>query len=264
MFFRKVFNILVTVSLLVGCTGHSTKAPVNDRLPPPSTKVGYHVVAPGETLYSIAWRYNLNYKDLAKANRVGRRYTIYPGQKLSIRGVSSRTNPPSKASVDAPSVQVKAHTEVVGNRSKARLIKPPKVVVNKPAPKVAKKNIEWRWPVRGKLLSRFKSNGGLNKGVDIGGKLREPVYAAASGTVVYSGEGLRGYGKLIIIKHSSKYLSAYAHNHRILVKEGDKVKVNEKIAEMGKTGTDLVKLHFEIRFDGRPVDPLAYLPPGRS
>jgi lipoprotein NlpD len=109
-------------------------------------------------------------------------------------------------------------------------------------------------------LSSFQGNNGLNKGIDLGGKLGEPVLAAASGQVVYSGSGLRGYGKLLIIKHNETFLSAYAHNDRLLVKEGDLVKVGQRIADMGSSGTDRVKLHFEIRRDGTPVDPLKFLP----
>jgi lipoprotein NlpD len=119
---------------------------------------------------------------------------------------------------------------------------------------------EWHWPVAGVILSSFQGNNGLNKGIDLGGKLGEPVLAAASGQVVYSGSGLRGYGKLLIIKHNETFLSAYAHNDRLLVKEGDLVKVGQRIADMGSSGTDRVKLHFEIRRDGTPVDPLKFLP----
>ena len=118
----------------------------------------------------------------------------------------------------------------------------------------------WNWPARGTLLARFQSNGSLNNGIDIAGQLGEPVKAAADGAVVYAGRGLIGYGEMIIIKHDETYLSAYAHNSRLLVSEGDQVKVGQTIAEMGSSGTDRVKLHFEIRRKGQPVDPLAYLP----
>lgn len=118
----------------------------------------------------------------------------------------------------------------------------------------------WGWPVQGPLISRFQSNGSLNKGIDIAGKAGQPVKAAAEGAVVYAGRGLLGYGEMIIIKHDETYLSAYAHNSRLLVKEGDRVKSGQNIAEMGSTGTDRVKLHFEIRRKGQPVDPLVYLP----
>ena len=118
--------------------------------------------------------------------------------------------------------------------------------------------INWIWPASGKTIGTFSEGG--NKGVDIAGKAGDPVLASAEGKVVYSGEGLRGYGKLVIIKHNATYLSAYAHNQTILVKEGQSVSKGQKIAEMGSSGTDKVKLHFEVRRQGKPVDPLKYLP----
>jgi lipoprotein NlpD len=117
--------------------------------------------------------------------------------------------------------------------------------------------IEWIWPAKGRLLEGFSE---ATKGIDIAGKAGEPVTASAGGKVVYSGAGLRGYGKLIIIKHNNTYLSAYAHNNKILVKEGQTVVKGQKIGEMGSTDTDLIKLHFEIRKNGKPVDPLKHLP----
>jgi lipoprotein NlpD len=123
-----------------------------------------------------------------------------------------------------------------------------------PAPK------GWGWPSSGVLIGKFSSNGSLNKGIDIAGDLGQPVLAASDGTVVYAGSGLRGYGELVIIKHSDTYVSAYGHNRRLLVREGQQVKVGQTIAEMGSTGTDRVKLHFEIRRQGKPVDPLQFLP----
>jgi lipoprotein NlpD len=119
--------------------------------------------------------------------------------------------------------------------------------------------ITWRWPTGGNIRNRFDPSGG-KKGLDIEGKMGQPIYAAAGGKVVYSGDGLIGYGNLIIIKHDSTYLSAYGHNRRLLVKEGSEVKQGQKIAEMGDSGKQGVILHFEIRRDGKPVDPLRYLP----
>ncbi len=121
--------------------------------------------------------------------------------------------------------------------------------------------VQWAWPVTGKLISRFSE---ASKGIDIAGRMGQPVYASAPGKVVYTGSGLRGYGKLIIIKHNSAYLSAYAHNREILVKEGQSVAKGQQIAEMGNTDADQVKLHFEIRRYGKPVDPLKYLPADRA
>ena len=120
--------------------------------------------------------------------------------------------------------------------------------------------IEWVWPAKGKIVGTFSDTANL-KGIDIAGSAGAPVVASAGGTVVYAGTGLRGYGKLIIVKHNKTYLSAYAHNRDILVKEGDKVSKGQKIAEMGNTDASEVKLHFEIRRQGKPMDPARYLPP---
>jgi lipoprotein NlpD len=120
--------------------------------------------------------------------------------------------------------------------------------------------LEWLWPAKGRIVSSFSETANL-KGIDIAGKEGDPVLASAPGRVVYAGAGLRGYGKLIIIKHNKTYLSAYAHNREILVKEGQQVSKGQKIAEMGSTDADQVKLHFEIRRLGKPMDPVRYLPP---
>ncbi|WP_257292709.1 peptidoglycan DD-metalloendopeptidase family protein [Endozoicomonas sp. ONNA1] len=118
----------------------------------------------------------------------------------------------------------------------------------------------WHWPANGKVVRMYNNGNGLNKGIDIRGKLGEPVSAAATGEVVYAGSELAGYGKLIIMKHNNSYLSAYAHNKELLVREGDSVKAGQKIAEIGSTGTTEPKLHFEIRHNGKPVDPMRFLP----
>jgi lipoprotein NlpD len=130
----------------------------------------------------------------------------------------------------------------------------------KPLPPTQRSASGWIWPTNGAVIGRFSSNGSLNKGIDIAGELGQPVLAASDGSVVYAGSGLRGYGELVIIKHSDTYVSAYGHNRRLLVQEGQKVKAGQNIAEMGSTGTDRVKLHFEVRRQGKPVDPLQYLP----
>ena len=143
---------------------------------------------------------------------------------------------------------------------------PPEAAVEAVAPAAAaaaeSDGVEWMWPATGKVLAGFSK--GANKGVDILGKVGDPVFASASGRVVYSGTGLRGYGKLIIIKHNDTYLSAYAHNSNLLVKEGQNVVKGQKIAEIGNTDSPQAKLHFEIRRQGEPVDPLKFLPERRS
>jgi lipoprotein NlpD len=118
----------------------------------------------------------------------------------------------------------------------------------------------WQWPTRGALISRFSAGSQPHKGIDLTGRMGEPVHAANSGTVVYAGSGVRGYGNLLIVKHDAVFLSAYAHNSKLLVQEGDTVRAGQQIAELGDSGTDRVKLHFEIRRHGSPVDPLKILP----
>jgi lipoprotein NlpD len=214
---------------------------------------GYHTVLKGETLYSIAFRHGVDYKRLARWNRIRPPYTIYAGQrlKLSPSSASSKTYQAKNSS--------KSKSPSIGTVTK-------KTVAKKPASKSISKStgpvaqIDWNWPTKGEVIRTYSASSGGNKGIDIGGKLGQPVLAASSGKVVYSGNGLASYGNLIIIKHSEQFISAYAHNKTIFVSEGGVVKRGEKIAELGNTGTSEVKLHFEIRYQGKPVDPLKYLP----
>ncbi|WP_425443400.1 peptidoglycan DD-metalloendopeptidase family protein [Teredinibacter waterburyi] len=270
--FRITITFVAMLTCLVGCSSGNYVPPVNDREPPPGTRLTTHTVAQGETLYSIAWRYNLGFQALADANGIDSDYAIYPGQRLNLTlpttaytpKVSLEATPPTVSPVvpsvtstpsPAPVVVIDKHSA-----SKERSIKTTPEVVKNVVKSGETKSLEWVWPARGNIIATFSSNGGLNKGIDLHGNLGESVLAAAAGKVVYSGAGLRGYGKLLIVKHSDKLLSAYAHNRRLLVKEGDEVASGQKIAEMGSSGTETVKLHFEIRYDGKPVDPLKYLP----
>lgn len=239
-------KILTTLLALSGCSGTKYTAPVSDLTQPPAYKISSHTVARGETLYSIAWRYNIDVEDLAAANSIRTPYTIYPGQKLSLntRQASRKTTPIAK---DKNTVTPRSK-----NQPTSPIKKPTQSVSNGPTP--------WVWPANGKVIAAFGGRQALSKGIDIAAKKGESVLAAGSGTVVYAGDGLRGYGQLLIIKHDSSYLSAYAHNSKLLVKEGESVKAGQKIAEIGSSGTDRDKLHFEIRRDGQPVDPIIYLP----
>ena len=266
-----VFNILITCVFFVGCSSPVPYAPVSDRRQPPSIKINSHRVSAGETLYSIAWRYNLDYRRLAARNGLNGGYTIYPGQLLSL---DLKGKPPvrqvAKAPVKAvparpkakpkPRITPKVAPAPVRKAPAPRSIKKPPATKSSPAPVATRGPLRWRWPAQGKLLSRYSSGNGLNKGIDIAGKKGESVVAAAPGSVVYAGSGLRGYGNLLIIKHNQTYLSAYAHNRRLLVGEGDRISTGQKVAELGSSGTDRNKLHFEIRRDGKPIDPLQYLP----
>ena len=229
---------------------------------------GQYVVQRGDTLYSIAFRFGWNWKALAARNHIPAPYVIRPGQRIRF------DLPPSGAPV---AVQPSRPVTPVVQQPVSRPPTPSPAPVQKPAastspvatnPPAAPAKVQqvqrsakgWAWPANGTLIGKFSSNGSLNKGIDIAGDLGQPVLAASDGAVVYAGSGLRGYGELVIIKHSDAYVSAYGHNRRLLVREGQQVKVGQHIAEMGSTGTDRVKLHFEIRRQGKPVDPLQYLP----
>ena len=206
--------------------------------PPANTRVTWHTVGKGDTLYSIAWQYGHDYRSVARWNHIARPYTIYPGQKLRVRPPEGQTSPPPSRTTSPPTRQSAPKST---SRSTSR-------------------RIVWRWPAKGKVITRFASGDRRRQGIDIAGKRNDPVYAAASGRVVYSGKGLRGYGNLVIIKHDETYFSAYAHNQRVRVKENEKVKSGQRIADMGSTGAERVMLHFEIRRNGKPVNPMKYLP----
>lgn len=210
-----------------------------------------HVVQVGETLYSIAWQYGHDYREIARWNGIDRPYTIFPQQQLKVLKPASFS---SQKTTKLTKVNKPVRAKPVKN-------KPANLPV-KPASKTRRvsQNFIWQWPAKGKILSRFSSRDPGQKGIDIAGHTGQPIYAAQRGYVVYSGSGLRGYGKLIIVKHNETFLSAYAHNKKLRVKEGQKVKKGEHIADMGKTGAERVKLHFEIRRDGIPVNPFKYLP----
>ncbi len=222
-------------------------------------KGGEHIVRRGETLHAIAFRYGLDFRDVADWNQIRAPYAIYPGQRILVVQ-------PESASKSASVASKAAKSSSTGVPASSPEKQPTRA---KPAPEadeadearddetdVAVSN--WRWPVTGRVLTTFGQSG--RKGIDIEGKFGAPVRATADGKVVYSGGGLIGYGELIIIKHNKHYLSAYGHNEKLLVKQGDTVRLGQDIATMGDSGTDRVKLHFEIRRDGTPVDPTRYLP----
>ena len=254
-----VFIILIASLWLLSCSSSRT-ASVSDRSTQKIPANQIHTVVRGDTLFSIAWRYGLDYKELARFNGISSAYSIYPGQKISlniagVRDKSGSANITESSSVKSPAGVADAQNKA-GNRSNNQTNHGSKSSVNGNFSSA----IKWQWPGTGNLVALFEGDSGVNKGIDLGGNLGESVLAAASGQVVYAGSGLRGYGKLLIIKHNEVFLSAYAHNSEILVKEGDLVKAGQRIADMGSSGTDRVKLHFEIRSDGKPVDPLKFLP----
>ncbi|MEW6764582.1 MAG: peptidoglycan DD-metalloendopeptidase family protein [Pseudomonadota bacterium] len=193
---------------------------------------GVHVVQRGETLYSIATSHGLDWKVVARVNRLSPPYTLHVGQRLRLAGTASRDRGASSAR---------------DTRDDAPPDQPPTA-------------IDWSWPTEGRVVTSFKPGHATRKGIDIAGRLGQPVHAAASGEVAYSGSGLPGYGKLIILKHDARYLSAYAYNHELLVSEGQRVQSGQMIARMGQAEVGKPLLHFEIRLDGDPIDPLRHLP----
>jgi len=215
-----------------------------------------HTVVQGDTLYSIAYRYSLDYRALALANNLAAPYTIYPNQvlNLNIGGVSDS----ALNSVPAiPAAPAGDPTGRVGERpaqSEAQ-----RRVGNTPSQVV--EGIAWQWPVDGRVLRGYSASAATtSRGIDIGGRRGDPVYAAADGDVVYAGRGIQGQGDLIIIRHSARHLSAYSHNSNMLVTEGSRIRAGDKISEVGTDTRGSELIHFEVRVDGAPVDPSRYLP----
>ncbi len=201
-----------------------------------AASAGYRIVRPGDTLYSIAWEAGLDYRRVAQWNAIAEPYVIRPGQRIELKAPARPGGVPAPAAKDpAPAATDPGADEASGPVDR------------------------WVWPAKGKLSKRFSTKKG-SKGIDIAGRLGSAVRAAAAGKVVYAGSGLRGYGQLIIVKHNDTYLSAYALNRKILVREGARVGAGDPIAEMGDGGGGQGTLHFEIRRRGSPVDPLRYLP----
>ncbi|KAF1690539.1 peptidoglycan DD-metalloendopeptidase family protein [Pseudoxanthomonas koreensis] len=232
------------VLLLAACSSTVVREPGSGgaKVPASTGRAGATVVVQqGDTLYSIARRNNVAVEDMARWNGLKPPYTIYPGQRLALGQGGSRGT---------------------ATTTPGRTVTPPKPAATTPAatPAPASSGFSWRWPAQGVLLATYVNGDNTRQGIDIGGSSGQPVVAAGDGVVVYSGAGLVGYGELIIVKHNEQWLSAYGHNRKRLVAEGQKVKAGEQIAEMGRSGTDRDKLHFEIRYNGKPVDPLLYLP----
>ncbi len=272
LFVHRLSGLILVIFVLFLTACQSNWAPVSDINRANPKLSGEHIVQTGETLYAIGWRYNRDFKELARVNEIAPPYVIHVGQKISLAPEKSKpkvmpvqmAQNPMKAAqpVSAPSVTTTpstAHSPV----QQANVGAPPARLasVTPPAPAAATHTLPtvvraWKWPVKGDIIAGFAQS----KGIDIAGTKGEIVHACADGRVVYSGNGLRGYGQLLIIKHNEQFLSAYAHNSQLIVKEGDWVKLGQPIAEMGDTDTTRVKLHFEIRKDGKPVDPLKYLP----
>lgn len=223
-------NLLIFFSACTAIQQQSLKGP------------GWYVVKPTDTLYSIAWRYGLDFQELAQWNEISEPFLINPGQQLALIK-------PAKFSSENKAVKEMAGSTM---RKSAVIVKPLTPSFNRA--------IRWRWPSKGDVINRFSIKGLDNRGIDIAGKIGQPVYAVAEGKVVYSGTGLSNYGNLIIVKHDNTYLSAYAYNSKRLVQEGVQVKRGTHIADMGRGKNNKPMLHFQIRKKGKAVDPLLYLP----
>lgn len=271
-FFILLFMCLF-ISLLNSSCSSQSPAPVSSRSseqekkPTPTAKKiaakspsaavkipSHHKVLGGDTLYSISWNFNLDYKEVARWNNIRAPYVIYPGQSIRL------TAPPVKKAVVKKTVP--GNTKPVEKKSVKKQAEVAKKASKKDKSVKYARNINWQWPTKGKLI---KSNSPISKkGLDIAGKKGQLIKASGAGVVVYSGSGLLGYGRLIIIKHNETYLSAYAHNSVLMVKEGDSVSGGQKIAKMGQDSNGQALLHFEIRKNGSPVAPAKYLPKSQT
>lgn len=282
--------VLCAVALLAGC-GRSVvvSRERGAALPPrpvatrpasvPIPASGDYIVRRGDNLYRVAFNHNLDVRDVAARNGIAPPYTIYPGQRLRLAGSALRSAaapPPRAPVVSSPSAGA---PRVVSSSPAAPLPRPPATsptpVASRPvpappavttssvptsAPLPPMRDGAWRWPADGQLVGRFVAGDQTRQGLDIAGSAGQPVNAAANGVVVYSGAGLVGYGELIILKHSEEWLSAYGHNRKRLVNEGQTVGAGQQIAEMGRSGASRDMLHFEVRRNGKPVDPMPLLP----
>jgi lipoprotein NlpD len=271
-------GLMLACALFAACTSpNRAPAPVEDRGAPRQAtvapesarnlpgaenagKLGFHTVRPGETLIRIALESGQNWRDIARWNNLDNPNVIEVGQVLRVSPPSTTTAaadvvgrplPPASAAMLPASAAGSAP------RGSATAVVPGAAPAGSGS---AEEDIAWQWPTSGtsSVLAGFDEQ--KNKGLDLGGRAGDPVLASADGRVVYAGAGLRGYGNLIILKHNNTYLTAYAHNQSLLVKEDQTVRKGQKIAEMGATDSDRVKLHFEIRRQGKPVDPTRYLP----
>jgi len=227
---------LVTLTLLLGLTACAGALQWNSPQDAPPTEAAprSYTVKPGDDVYAIAWRFGLDYHDVATWNRLGADFRIHPGDKLVLTAPASALHKPAVTPV--------THA---GAASAAAPASGP---------------LQWTWPVDGEVVREFHPGSRLAKGIDITAPRGTEIHAAAGGRVVYAGSGIIGYGKLIIVKNSETLLSAYADNDELLVKEGENVRVGDRIAVMGLGRDARPVLHFEIRYDGNPVDPLSYLP----
>ncbi|MEM9385829.1 MAG: peptidoglycan DD-metalloendopeptidase family protein [Pseudomonadota bacterium] len=233
-----------------------------DDTPYQPAKPTHYTVLPGDTLYAIAFRLKVDWRDLARWNGLDNPSLIHPGQRLVLSEppskrrsqstrVARRSTPSSQSSSTAPRQRRPTRASTPAPKTSPPLSTPAASVASAPS---------WRWPASGPLVATFSDPAEAGRGIDVGGKKGDGVRAAASGRVVYTGSGLRYYGNLVIIKHDDTFLSAYGYNDALLVSQGDDVRAGQRIARMGLGPRQQPRLHFEIRVNGKPVDPLRYLP----
>lgn len=269
-----VMSVLL-ICLISACHSHksSTKKSGASSSSYAATRDGHYRVRKGDSLHAIAFKYGVDWRDIASLNKISKPYLIYPDQQLKLppvrQGASSGKSKsaaatgilPSKSSAGTSSPRPPDTTTTTALKTPAAsTTKPASNKARAPAPAAKPAPSAWRWPTSGKIISNFKANDPARNGIDISGKEGQAIIATAAGEVVYSGNGLIGYGELIIIKHNDQMLSAYAHNRKRLVSEGENVAAGAKIAEMGRNGRNQALLHFEIRTNGTPKNPLNYLP----
>lgn len=259
------FFISLVILTLTACTNPTHAPIVNGWKQTSNHEASSYLVQPEDSIYSIAWSFGMDYRDLAQYNRLKEPYHLQVGQSL-------RMSPPTHAAVNTPS-SLKQNDSIAPQtspiiRSPDRVPHIPQATRNPSSETIsaaaATENSRitgWVWPVKGRIIKHFSDD---NRGIDIAGKSGDPVSAAAGGKIVYAGSGLKGYGNLVIIKHNDNELSAYAFNKSLLVKEGDYVTSGQKIAYMGKNNEGNSALHFEIRRNGNPVNPMPYLGRGNS
>lgn len=290
---RKITTIFLLVGMLTSCSTTRHSAPVVDRVAvskvesskstvltqPVPDKYGYYTVKKGDTVLRIALDHGQHYRDIVTWNELTNPNDIKVDQVLRVIppessavvvGPSIRTSSVAIEVKPLPSIERNLPRKTEPRGEKYPYSEAAWVGLQKPEPIVStlkeenqpdvagSESISWMWPTEGKVMLGF--DGDKNKGVDISGKLGQAVVAAGSGKVMYAGSGIRGYGNLVIVKHTNDLLSAYAHNRTILVKEGQNVAKGQNIAEMGNSDADTIKVHFEIRRQGKPVDPLKFLP----
>ena len=236
-----VIVLLLALAILAGCTSRSARAPVTDMSGGPvdtAPATGTYVVKPGDTLYQIAQRHGMDVATLVSLNNITDPSQLRVGQTLRLSGSAAAVSPPAVATPMPVTPVAPSEPPTPTRASDANLV-------------------SWGWPASGKIIQGFNAN---TKGIDIEGAVGDSVTAAASGKVMYAGNGVRGLGNLVLLGHGNGFITAYAHNDRLLVKSGDEVSKGDKIALLGQSDTSSPRLHFEIRRSGTPVNPLSYLP----